>query len=238
MATKTKEKPPKKTARQLWAETHPDMCPPAERLKDFTIVLPALDEDDSLKRLLPKLEPYYTVCIRDDPGLANAIVNGILMSPTKYVIVMDADGTHATWTVHQMVRLIQEGSYDMVCGVRERWSSSLQDQFSYYGNNFIRHRLQIPIRDCTSGFFAARKDKLLQLPANVWTGYGDFYMELLARAVRQDWSIAQVSTDYLPRQAGTSHTSLKKSVWQYFQRVRSIEKALKQEAKLLAEGVE
>jgi len=222
----TRAKKPLKTAKELWRDTHPDMLPPESKREDVTVILPALEEDKSLQELLPKLESHYKVCTRDDKGLANAVMMGVVTSATPIVVVMDADGTHSAWTVHQMVRLLDNDECDLVCGVRNAWGPGLKGVLSSEGNKLIKARLGIPVNDCTSGFFAARRSKLLKLPPSTWKGYGDYYMALLAHAHKDNWNIECVSTDYQPRIAGKGHTSLMKHSLMYLRRLFRVEREI------------
>jgi len=224
MTTQTGEK--SKTAKDLWKETHKDMLPPEGKRDDVTVILPALEEDENLRALLPQIEPYYEVCIRADIGLAYAVSMGVAMSHTPIVAVMDADGTHQIHSVHQMVRLMDSEGYDIVCGVRSEWDMGLQGTLSWEGNKFARRRLNIPVADVTSGFFVAKREKLLELPQRVWTGYGDYYMELLAWARKGGWYIGSTKVDYQPRLNGRSHTTLWKCVWIYYRRVINTEREI------------
>lgn len=214
------------TAKEHWRRTHPTMLPPENFREDVGIVIPALEEDECLRVLLPKLEPYYKVNVRTEIGLGFAVGVGVATTNTEYIVVMDADGTHQPHVVHQMISVLESEGYDMVCGIRKSWGSSLQGTISREGNKFACKRLGIYVSDVTSGFFVAKREKLLTLPNTVWDGYGDYYIELLAHATHDGWHIGSLSVDYQARIDGRSHTNLFSCTWKYYRRVVKLERVI------------
>lgn len=184
-----------------------------------TVVLPALDDDECVVCLTSKLElrlPHVEVVVDESIGLGYAVKQGIDKATNNTIIVMDADGTHPPLVLPHMVDLIN--SYDLVCGARLSWERNIKGMLSWLGNQFIKRLLNIPVRDCTSGFFVCTKERLNQLPKSTWSGYGDFYIELLKHATDRKWQIVEIPVTYQPRMLGEGHTRLVKHSVQYIWR--------------------
>ncbi len=218
------------TATALWEQMHPDQR--LEPRADVTVILPSLNESAYVAE---KLADYYVVQIRTEPGLARAIKAGIDDADTEFIVVMDADGEHSVRSVPQMLRLLDDPDEpcDMACGVREEWGDGFKAWLSRRGNKWATGRLGLPFADVTSGFWAARRDKILALPERIWHGYGDYYIDLVACAFAADWWIGTVPITYGERLDGKSHTKILDCLSQYHARVMYVQRLMKQ-GRLLA----
>lgn len=181
-----------------------------------SIILPALDERDCLEELLKELHGYHKI-IANEVGLGYAIGEALGRILGTDVIVMDADGNHPARYVPKMLHLLE--THDLVCCCRAYHELSPKGLLSWICNALIHRLLKIPVTDCTSGFFACKTSLLRALPKSVWTGYGDFYIELLHHATKNGWSIAEVPVVYDPRIIGNSSTRLVKHSVQYLVRI-------------------
>lgn len=152
---------------------------------DFSIVIPAKNEEISLKSLLPTIRSLYpdiTLIIVDDGstddtakiaknygavvvshpysmGNGAAIKSGARTCKTDNIIFMDADGQHDPKLIEKLIEKLNSG-YDMVVGART--SKSQANIFRGIGNktyNFIASKVTCHnIQDLTSGFRAVKKD--------------------------------------------------------------------------------
>jgi len=185
-----------------------------------SVVLPALEDEKecirAMRNELVKHVPQAEVVVDGSLGLANAIKLGIDRTTSSIVVVMDVDGTHPPKVLPYMIQLAEH--FDLVCGSRLTWKRNTQGVFSWMGNQFVKRLLGIPIRDCTSGFFVCRKDKLAEVPNSIWHGYGDYYIELLRYATVHNWLMIEVPVAYQPRMAGQGHTAIAKHSIQYLWR--------------------
>jgi len=150
---------------------------------DMSIILPAKNEADSLKVLLPELRrlfPEEEIIVVDDGseddtgnicnannvklishvysmGNGAAIKTGARVASGKILAFMDADGQHAPEDIHHLIEKLESG-YDMVIGARQVDShASLTRRV---GNLMYNHLASwmtgYRIEDLTSGFRVTR----------------------------------------------------------------------------------
>jgi dolichol-phosphate mannosyltransferase len=148
-------------------------------------------------------------------GLGTAYVAGFeyaLSHDYAYVLQMDADFSHRPEDLPRLLRAVE--SADVVIGSRnvpggrvEDWS--LLRRFISKGDSFYaRTLLNLPIRDCTSGFKCFRREVL---EANVFgnvksNGYG-FQVEINHLCHRAGFRIVEVPIVFPDRGAGRSKMS-------------------------------
>jgi len=156
---------------------------------DFSIVIPAKNEQLGLARLLPELRAAYPevqILVVDDgstdgtvqecksnhvdvvshpypKGNGAAIKTGARAAHSEYVVFLDGDGQHSAADIERLLAKLEQG-YDMVVGAR----SAFTDQASVvrWGANSIYNRLASwmvnrRIDDLTSGFRVIDRKKLL-----------------------------------------------------------------------------
>ncbi len=148
-------------------------------------------------------------------GLGTAYVTGFkyaLSHNYKYVIQMDADFSHRPEDLPRLLRAAE--SADVVIGSRnvprgrvEDWSL-LRRFISKGGSFYARTLLNLPIRDCTSGFKCFRREVLEANGfANVKSnGYG-FQVEINHLCHRAGFRIVEVPIVFPDRRAGRSKMS-------------------------------
>jgi glycosyltransferase involved in cell wall biosynthesis len=95
-------------------------------------------------------------------GNGAAVKTGIREAHGEVVLLLDADGQHQPEDAEALVRAV--GEYDMVVGAR---SSADQAALRAFGNAVLKALASWltgrPIADLTSGFRAARRDRLLEV---------------------------------------------------------------------------
>ena len=203
-------------AHEVWLTRHPDYIPEAR--DDVTVVMPCIDPQN----VMGELTPYYTVSLRQEAGLGYAVGCGVKEARTPIVVVMDGDGDHPAWVVPAMIKAFDAAGADLLLGTRDRWPGTLQGMVSRLGNRLLARTLGINglgLRDCTSGFFVARRDALLSLPKATWSGYGDFALAVIKGAVELDWTIEAFDIEYAVADS-PSHTKLFSHSVQYWRRAR------------------
>lgn len=155
-------------------------------MHDLSIVIPAKDEAEGLRALLPQIKALYpeaevivvndgsqddTAAVSADAGarvLSNpysmgngaAIKRGARAAKGRILVFLDADGQHDADDIPRLLEKLDEG-YDMVVGARSiRGQAGLHRAFA----NSIYNRMAsmmtgFRIEDLTSGFRAVRANK-------------------------------------------------------------------------------
>ncbi len=155
--------------------------------KDVSVVIPAFNEEDGIAAVVaPLLERgFHEVLVVDDgssdataarataagarvlrhpynKGNGAAVKTGIREARGEVVLLMDADGQHDPGEAAAIYGPI--GSFDMVIGAR---SASDQAFTRAFGNALFKTLASWltgrPIPDLTSGFRAARRERLLEI---------------------------------------------------------------------------
>lgn len=145
-------------------------------------------------------------------GLGQAIIDGILASLNRVVVVMDADLSHRPESIPSLVNPIIEQGYDLVIGSRYvKCGEVINWGFSRVLISRVAGLLAFPItrlRDSTSGFFAFRKDvlKSVKLEASSWK----IMLEILLKA--RPTRILEVPISFAPRYSGKSKLTYKQIV--------------------------
>lgn len=152
---------------------------------DVSIVLPALNEEIGLSKLLPRLKelmPEAELIVIDDGSIDNteelcrkykvivhkhpyrmgngaSVKHGARVARGKVIIFMDADGQHDPEDIAVLLNKLEQG-YDMVVGAR---SAGTHTSFmTRAGNTFFNRFASLmtgkKILDLTSGFRAVRAD--------------------------------------------------------------------------------
>lgn len=155
-------------------------------MRELSIILPAKNEAEGLKRTLPGLREAYPdaeiIVVNDGStdataeiaaglgakvvgspysmGNGAAIKRGTRAAHGAVLVFMDADGQHSAEHIGQLLAKLDEG-YDMVVGARD---GSGQANFhrglaNAFYNRLASHMTGHRIDDLTSGFRAVRADK-------------------------------------------------------------------------------
>lgn len=211
-------------------------------MQDFSIVIPAKNEELGLARLLPELRAAYPgqqIIVVDDgstdatvecchqhqvevishpysKGNGAAIKTGARAANAKYIVFMDGDGQHASEDINRLLLRLDEG-YDMVVGAR----SALSDQASVarWGANTFYNRLASwmvnrKIDDLTSGFRVVDRKKFLGLLYLLPNGFSYPTTSTMA-FFRAGYSVGFVPINTAPR-LGDSHISLLRDGVRFF----------------------
>lgn len=154
---------------------------------------------------------------RTDKGLAHSIRDGLERAAGQTLIVMDTDFNHNPGMIPQMIDLLRY--YDLIIGSRYIMGGGMEDTWRYRSsllyNMFIRLLFLTQIQDHLSGYFAVRRQRLFELEplfAQIFYGYGDYFIRLLMMAWRNHWSLLEIPVFYDLRRHGESKTGL----WRVF----------------------
>jgi len=153
---------------------------------ELSIILPAKNEAEGLRRTLPALRaayPHAEIIVVNDGSTDNtgeiagqlgvnvltnpysmgngaAIKRGARAATGKILIFMDADGQHSADHIAQLLSKMEEG-YDMVVGARDSdgQASFHRGLANAFYNKLASHMTGHKISDLTSGFRAARAER-------------------------------------------------------------------------------
>lgn len=194
----------------------------------LTILLPTYNEAENINpliRALRKYMPKADIIVIDDNspdgtaaltkkgsritvlkrtknrGLTNSLRDGIKTAKTDLVAWMDCDFSHPPQIIPTLCMHIEGGGADIA--VARRTSYPI---FSGIINLMCQVCFGRDIHDYTSGFLVSKRSVLQQLPLR--GNYGEYCIDLLVRAKRKGYTIAEIPYESPPRTHGTSKTSL------------------------------
>lgn len=139
-----------------------------------------------------------------DHGLSQSIVEGFTKADSDISIVMDADGQHPAEKIPELYRKIKEGN-DIVIGSRymeggeiKNWSD--ERKVISWGATFLARLFFPNITDPVSGFFAVRREVVLNAPLKP-QGY-KILLEVLGKG---HWeSVEEIPFSFGARENGAS----------------------------------
>lgn len=202
---------------------------------DISIVLPAKNEAESLKTLLPELRDRYPgaeIIVVDDgstddtgticrgagvtpvshpysKGNGAAVKNGVRRAARPYIVCMDADGQHRPADIEKLAERMAQG-YDLVVGAR---GGKSQASYSRWFGNKIYNVLASwavgqKIEDLTSGFRMFRADLFREFLHLLPNGFSYPTTSTMA-FFRAGYTVGFVPIDVAARTKGTnSHIRL------------------------------
>lgn len=193
-----------------------------------TVVLPCLNEEESLPGVLAALPAGYRALVVDNnstdetaavatrlgarvvaeprPGYGSAVHAGVLAATTPIVAVIDADGSMDPGDLPRLVAAL-DGA-DLVTGRRRPVPGLHWPWVARVGTVVMSWRLRtrhgLPVHDIAP-MRVARRDALLDLGvADRRSGYP---LELLVRAAAAGWRVVELDVSYGPRTGGKSKVS-------------------------------
>ena len=209
---------------------------------DFSIVIPAKNEEEGLARFLPSLRQIYpevevivvndgstdsTVQVCEDNGVrvishpyskgnGAAIKAGARAASGDYIVFMDGDGQHDPADIERLLYRVEEG-YDLVVGAR----SGLSSQASivrWSANNFYNKlagwMVNREIPDLTSGFRCVHRRKFLDFLYLLPNGFSYPTTSTMA-FFRAGYSVGFVPIEVAPR-VGSSHINILRDGVRFF----------------------
>jgi glycosyltransferase involved in cell wall biosynthesis len=209
---------------------------------DFSVVIPAKNEEEGLARFLPSLRKTYpeveVIVVNDgstdntvqvckehgvrvishpySKGNGAAIKTGARAARGEYIVFMDGDGQHDPADIERLLYRVEEG-YDLVVGARSGLSS--QASIARWSANGFYNKLagwmvnrEIP--DLTSGFRCVHRRKFLDFLYLLPNGFSYPTTSTMA-FFRAGYSVGFVPIEVTPR-VGSSHINILRDGVRFF----------------------
>lgn len=194
-----------------------------------TVVLPCLDEEQSLPGVLAAMPDGYrplvvdnnssdrtaevarelgaTVVAEPRPGYGSAVHAGVVAAASPIVAVLDADGSLNPGELPALVAELDRGA-DLVIGRRRPVAGLRWPWHARLGTAAVcwrlRQRYRLPVHDIAP-MRVARRDALIGL--GVSDRRSGYPLELLIRAAQAGWRVVERDVTYGPRTGGQSKVS-------------------------------
>ncbi len=194
-----------------------------------TVILPCLNEADSLPTVLAAIPAGYRALVVDNnstdgtaevarrhgadvvhearPGYGSAVHAGVVAARTRLVAVLDGDGSLNPADLPRLVAELDRGA-DMVTGRRRPVRGLKWPWHARFGTAAVcwrlRTRHRLPVHDIAPMRVA---DRAALLNLGVTDRRSGYPLELLVRAAAAGWRVVEVDVDYGPRTAGKSKVS-------------------------------
>lgn len=193
------------------------------------VVLPCLDEAESLPGVIDRLPTGYRPIVVDNGstddtvavaeslgalvvreprrGYGAAVHAGLLAATAEFVCVIDADGSLPPEVLPELVAAVADRRADMAVGRRVPVGRGAWPWHARLGNALIAvllRRRGVPVRDIAP-VRAARRTDLLDL--GVTDRAFGYPLELLVRAGAAGWRLHEIEVEYRPRTGGRSKVS-------------------------------
>ncbi|MDD5417757.1 MAG: polyprenol monophosphomannose synthase [Candidatus Nanoarchaeia archaeon] len=166
------------------------------------------DNTAEIVRNLGKEDKRISVIVRKEKGLSGAIVKGLDSAKTEIVVNMDADLSHPTEKVPELIRNCEE--YDLVIGSRYIRGGEIKGWplkrilISKTATLMAKILLGVKENDPMSGFFAIKQSKFREIKDKMKP---KGYKTLLEIIVRGKFKTKEIPITFIDRQKGKSKLS-------------------------------
>lgn len=172
---------------------------------------------EAISRILEKVENNKVFFLerKSKLGLASAYKEGFrwgLDRDYKYIIEMDADGSHQVKDLHKMlVHIENDSSIDLLIGSRWIEGGSIvnwpihRELLSRIANRFARMLLNLPVSDSTSGLRIISSSGLRNIDFSKMetVGYA-FQIELVSEFTKSKYFLGEYPIEFIERRHGRS----------------------------------
>lgn len=194
---------------------HPNPCGVAQG-EAFEIVIiddASPDGTGAVARRLQALYPPHTITLAPRPGklgLGSSYTHGLAHAAGNYIFILDADLSHHPKFIPAFVAAARAGGHDIVSGTRYAAGGgvagwSLRRKLVSRVANYVAGVLLSPgVSDLTGSFRLYKRDVFESLMGVVVSRGYVFQMEVVVRAVKAGWSVAEVPITFVDRLYGES----------------------------------
>jgi len=104
---------------------------------------------------------------KHERGLSSAVLHGIDIAQSEFIVVMDADLSHPPEAIPRILKALQDGA-DMVIGSRYSAGGSTADEWTVWRwiNSKVATMIARPltsVKDPMAGFFAIRRERVMSV---------------------------------------------------------------------------
>lgn len=148
-------------------------------------------------------------------GLTNSIWKGIELAKGETIVWLDADFSHPPKVIPKLLKKIDQG-YDLAVasrylkggGYKKNLKDSNDSPLAVMMSRIMNYSIQLLLdrrfKDYSSGFIAIKKevfDKII-----LKGDYGEYFMDLMTRAILLNYKFVEIPFINLPRKKGESKT--------------------------------
>jgi len=192
---------------------------------NLSVVMPTMNEEGAIQKVIEDIKKntglYDTEIIIADsstdntPSIAegmgvrvikvpaegpgNALIEGLKQSNGEIVITADCDDTYPMDSINLFINKWQEG-FDFVNGSRMKHLQGSMPIVNQFGNWFfaflIKNLYSVPVKDVATGMRLFTRDLI---DSNNWEMNYSFWIEVLIKAQKNGYRIAEIDIDYRPR---------------------------------------
>jgi glycosyltransferase involved in cell wall biosynthesis len=138
--------------------------------------------------------------LRTNVGKSLALMVGFLHARGELIVTMDADLQDNPEDIPKMIKVLEEGAYDLVSGWRERREDSqFRKAGSWLFNRAIRLLMKLDIKDQNCGFKVIRAELARRLYV-----YGQFHRFIPLQAHLIGYRVAEIAVRNSERKYGIS----------------------------------
>ena len=181
-----------------------------------------MDEDDTLPacKAYPRENAEILFVKNLGRGPNQAVISGLQAATAPAVLVHMADDDYNAPRIDQMYELLRNGC-DVVTGSRfirggcYRGAPWLKQALTRTASFSLYHLRGVPVHDCTNGFRMFSRRLLDTVTITSTEGF-TFTFELMVKADRLGWRVAEIPATWIERTVGQSRFKVKEWVLPYF----------------------
>lgn len=182
-----------------------------DKIKRIVVV-----DDDSPDNLAEYLKAQRfkkdVLCIHriNRHGLSSAVLEGVMLSDTEYVAIMDSDGQHAPQDLMLLLDAAEARDLDIVIGSRflkEKTNlehRGMRRTISTIGNKIVNLLTGHYISDPLTGFFLIRRTLAVQLAREIRPHGFKILFDILYSSRKKRLNLEEIQINFRPRRFGES----------------------------------